>query len=139
MRGGDPLMPAQILSGKFNRRVRLLRPSVTRDASGQEVTTYTTVATVWAAIDQTSNSARGQGRERFLAQKVVAEADARIRVRFSRALAPADTTWIVERDDTATSPATLIQYRVVEPPLRPQDGRQEIHFICRRFDTGEKV
>lgn len=65
-----------LAAGSLNRRITLQAPVVTRDAYGGAVTTWSDVATVWAAVIPM------RGRELFAAQQVVALAEIKIRMRY---------------------------------------------------------
>lgn len=115
-------------AGRLNRRIVLQRPTLTQDGAGQAVRGWTDVATVWAALEP------ARGRRTFDAQKVTADCDVVIRIRFR---ADVDATWRIQQTDRATSPATTKHFRIVAPPDRPHDGRSELVLYCKHFNTGE--
>ena len=63
-------------SGDLRRRITIQRPSVTMDSYGQPVTTWTDVATVWAAIEPAT------GRELLAAQAMNLEQPTTITIRW---------------------------------------------------------
>lgn len=68
-------------AGMLTRRLILQRRVETQDASGDPVATWTTMATVWAAIEPL------RGREALISGGINAELDTRITVRWSPLLA----------------------------------------------------
>lgn len=71
-------------AGKYRHQVYLQAPAKTFDTEGQEVVTWTTVATVWAEIVPLT------GREYFQAKAVNAEIADRVTLRYRRGI---KTTW----------------------------------------------
>lgn len=71
-------------AGKLRHRVDLQRVAVTRDTHGDQVKTWTTLATVWASIEPLS------GREFLSASQVMADVTARIKIRGGIDLTPKD-------------------------------------------------
>lgn len=63
-------------SGRLNRRVTLKKFAITRGTAGGFIETWTTLKTVWAAVEPLS------GRELIQAQQLGSEADIRIRLRY---------------------------------------------------------
>ena len=63
-------------AGKMDRRITLLRRTLTRNAQGEQVNTFTEYATVWAEKRDVT------GREYFAAQQVIAENTARFFIRY---------------------------------------------------------
>jgi SPP1 family predicted phage head-tail adaptor len=63
-------------AGRLDRRVTVLRRTLTRNAYGEQVETFDTYVTVWAQkLDVT-------GREFFAAQTTIAEGTTRFRLRY---------------------------------------------------------
>lgn len=69
-------------AGNLRNRIVVQDKSVTQNAYGEEVITWTAVASVWAAIEPL------MGREFMAAQQVQAEVTTRIRLRYISGLAP---------------------------------------------------
>jgi SPP1 family predicted phage head-tail adaptor len=63
-------------SSRLNRRVTIQQPSTTQDAYGQPVTTMTTVATVYAAVEPLT------GRALFAAKQAQSEVSCKITIRY---------------------------------------------------------
>lgn len=70
-----------MIAGPLDRRVTLRRATVATNDLGEEVQTWTNLATVWASRAEVSN------RERFAAQETGSELVARYRIRYSQAVA----------------------------------------------------
>lgn len=71
-------------AGKYRHRVEIQAPAKSYDSEGQQLTTWTTVATVWAEIIPLT------GREYFQAKAVNAEITHRVVMRYRRGM---KTTW----------------------------------------------
>jgi SPP1 family predicted phage head-tail adaptor len=69
-------------SSKMDRLITIQTRTVTRSASGQEIVTWTDLATIWAEKIE-----RG-GREFLAASQVVAELDAIFKIRYRDGLNP---------------------------------------------------
>ena len=80
--------------GLKTRRLAIEQPVDGTDAHGDVLTTYTTVATVWASIEPL------RGEERFEAQQVTADVSHRIRIRWARDLAAMTPKWRLRLGDT---------------------------------------
>jgi SPP1 family predicted phage head-tail adaptor len=63
-------------AGRLNRRVIIQSLSTTQDAYGQPISTMTTVATVWAAVEPLS------GRALFAAKQAQSEISVKITIRY---------------------------------------------------------
>lgn len=63
-------------AGKLDRRVEIKVKTATRNSFGEEVISYTTLATVWAEVLPVT------GREFYTAQQFVPEAQLKMRIRF---------------------------------------------------------
>lgn len=72
----------------YNKRVQIQSPGGTSDAYGERATTWTTVATVWAAIMQPAFSIGA--RELLAAGALHGELTHRVQVRYTAALAAAE-------------------------------------------------
>lgn len=69
-------------AGQLRQRVTIQEKSVTRNSYGEEVITWSDVATVWASVEPLS------GREFLDAQRAGAEVTTRIRIRYRSGIAP---------------------------------------------------
>ena len=69
-------------AGQLNKRVSIERPGSAQSETGQVVDGWSTVATVWAAIQPLS------GRELFAAQQLQARADLLVRIRYLAGVEP---------------------------------------------------
>ena len=76
----------RLRAGKYCHQVYLQAPAKTYDAEGQEVITWTTVATVWAEVVPLT------GKEYFAAKAVNSELTHRVTIRYRRNV---KTTWRV--------------------------------------------
>jgi len=65
-----------ISAGKLDQRVTLQAKSASRAANGEEVVTWTDVATVWASVQQL------RGKEFFAGAQMQDEIDVRVRLRY---------------------------------------------------------
>jgi SPP1 family predicted phage head-tail adaptor len=69
-------------SGKLDRLITIQSASVAQNAYGEEILTWSTLATVWAQF------LPGGGSERFTSQQVYAEAQARFIIRYRTDVTP---------------------------------------------------
>lgn len=69
-------------AGRLNQRVTLQQRTAGVDALGQELTTWSDVATVWAEVQPL------RGREYFAAGQMQATVDVRIRIRWRAGVVP---------------------------------------------------
>lgn len=76
-------------SARLSKMVWVQRPGGARDAVGGRLTTWTTVAEAWAAVEPLT------GREAFLAAERQAASSHLVTLRFARALAGIDASWRV--------------------------------------------
>ena len=109
-------MACKYPSPAYNRRVSLQSPGGASDAYGERVTTWTTVATVWAAIMPLG------ARELLAAGAIHGELTHRVQVRYSPAIAAADSSWRL-----------LYGSRVLVltgPPRNINEGNRIIEFLC---------
>lgn len=71
-------------AGKMDRQITLQRKYVTENESGEQIETWTDIATVWAQkIDM-------RGSERFTASQTVAQVDTKFKIWYRRGLTPID-------------------------------------------------
>ncbi len=69
-------------AGRLNTRITIEQPSESRSATGAVVTTWSTLATVWAEVVPL------RGREFYAAQAVQAETDVKYRIRWRDDVTP---------------------------------------------------
>ena len=69
-------------AGKLRHRVTIKQKSTTRDAAGGEVVAWTTFATVWGSVEPM------RGQEYLEANRVGAQVDTRIRIRYASGVLP---------------------------------------------------
>lgn len=103
-------------AGKKRHLVQLQSPAGSRDAVGERVTTWTTVASVWAAIEPIG------ARELFAAAQAQAATTHRVRVDYSTAIAAIDGSWRV-----------LFGSRVLVIDGKPrniEERNREIELLC---------
>lgn len=105
-----------IESGRLNQRVTLQSPAGSRDALGERVTTWTDVATVWAAIEPLST------RETFAAAQAQSEATHRVTVRYSTTTAAIGPEWRV-KFGTRLMP-------LVGRPRNVREAKDIIELLC---------
>ena len=73
-----------MMAGRLDRRITLQRKTVTQDEYGQEIETWTDLATVWAEKRDM------KGSERWQAQQKVAEVETTWRIRWRDGITPLD-------------------------------------------------
>lgn len=73
-----------MIVGKLRHKVKLQHRSENQATDGSVTYSWTTYATVWAAINPIS------GKEAFIAQQVKAEANFEIEIRYNSAVIPSD-------------------------------------------------
>ena len=71
-----------VTPGELRDRVTIERKTVTQAANGEPVTTWATIAELWAKVQQLT------GREQIAAQQVQSPADARFVIRRRSGIAP---------------------------------------------------
>ena len=100
-------------AGDLRNRVVIQNRTATQDTYGGEVPTWSTVATVWAAVEPMT------GREFLEGRTLEATVDTRIRIRYRSGLAPdMRVTW-----DGHTYDVLAV--------LEVKSRRREIHLMCR--------
>lgn len=82
----------RLLSGRLDRRITLLRKSVTTGDFNDEVVTWSPIATVWAEKKDISD------RERLQARETTAEITTRFRIRWSQVVRYVDPEHRIEYD-----------------------------------------
>lgn len=103
--------------GALNRRVIIQSPAGTRDSYGERTTTWTNVATVWAAIEPLSV------RETFAAAQMQAATTHRVTIRYSALLAAIDASWRVSYDSRV--------FVLTGPPRNLGEANQWLELLCQ--------
>lgn len=100
-------------AGKRNQRITIERKTVTRNALGEEVDTWATLAPVWAEAHPT------RGREFFAAAQMQARADVMFRILYRSDVTEEDrVVWKGERHD------------IVAPPVDVAGAREVTELYC---------
>lgn len=111
-----------LAAGLYNRRVVIEQPVEVRDPNYSAVTrTWTTLATVWAAVEPL------QGRELERNREMGSEISLRVRIRYSSAVAGVSSKMRI------SSGAAKYEVQAV---INPLDARQELHLLCAEFRHG---
>ena len=71
-----------VMAGKLRHRITLQTPVEARNGYNEAITTWSTVATVWASVEPIS------GREFFAAEHVQSEVTHRVRMRWQSGITP---------------------------------------------------
>lgn len=109
-------MGCKYSSPAFNRRITVQSPAGSRDAYGERTTTWTDVATVWAAVMPLSV------RELLAGGAIHGELTHRVQVRYSAALAVADASWRIMLG---------ARIMVMTGPVRNiNEGNRVLEFLC---------
>jgi SPP1 family predicted phage head-tail adaptor len=77
-----------MMSGRLDRQITLQEPTTSQNSYGEQTTTWSDSATVWAQVQQQS------GREMFAAGKL-AEVDMLFKIRYRSSV---DETWRISYD-----------------------------------------
>lgn len=113
-------------SGRLRHRVVLQQkssPSPEQDAYGQVIHSWSTVATVWGAIEPITTST-AFGFERTLAAQTRAEAEVRIVIRYSSEVSGVDETWRVTHGGKKYAIKAVISEELHSRP------NQTIELLC---------
>jgi len=102
-----------VRAGRLRHQVTLQKPVTNQDTYGQDVATWTDVATVWAGVEPL------KGREFYDAQQVNAELSVRVVIRYRSDVA---ATWRVKHGDRA--------YAIQQPPIDPDMRHRELQLMC---------
>lgn len=108
-------------AGKLDRRVVLKEKVVTKDSYGQEVITWTEIATVWGEVQPLT------GREFMEGRQMQAEVSTRVRIRYRTGIEPEDRAEV-------TLDGSVIVYDILAVLPYGMD-RREIHLMCREIDA----
>ena len=103
-------------AGRLRHRVVIQQPNPTTDTFGQPVKGWSTVATIWAAVEPLN------GREYFTAQQMNAETKVRIRIRYGSELSSITAAWRVTYGGKT--------YDIIEI-IQPKEINQEIILMCK--------
>lgn len=103
-------------AGDLRQRVTIQYKTVTKDAYGQEVITWTDLATVWASVEPLS------GREFMEGRQETAEVNTRIRIRQRTGIEP---------EQRAVWGSVIYNILAV---ILIQTRNREIHLMCREID-----
>lgn len=71
-----------MITGRMRRRVTIQEKTVTRGSTGEELVTWSTVATVWAAVEPLN------GREYLESRQTQANVDTRVTIRYRSGMEP---------------------------------------------------
>lgn len=100
-------------AGSLNRRVAILAPSVTQDASGQQTSTYTALYECWASIRIAT------GKEVYAASGFVSQLSHIVTLRY-----PAVTI----------TPGCKVAYEArtfrIQAVSDPDEGRKQLNLLC---------
>ena len=103
-------------AGDLRHRVTIKAKSVARDDYGQETITWTTFATVWAAVEPLT------GKDYIAGQQLEAAVDTRIRLRDLSGVVP--TMRVIFGSHT---------YDVKSPPIHLLEKGREMHLMCEEI------
>ena len=107
--------------GELRHRVTIQEKTVSIDAYGGEVVTWSTVVTVWAAVEPLS------GREFLEGRRQENEINYRIRIRYREGLTPSmRVVW----GSTTSGGARAFD---IEAVIERASGRREIWLMCREI------
>lgn len=101
-----------VASGRLNQRVTLQSKAVTRDAIGTEVVSWSTVATLWAAVDPV------RGREFISLRAAQSDITTRITIRYRSGV----TSAMRVLHDGA-------EYNIREV-INPRSGNESLELMC---------
>ena len=104
-------------AGRLRHRVTIQEKVVTRDTFGEEVITWTDVATVWGSVEPM------RGREFMEGRQVEAEVSTRIRIRYF----PDG----VEPEDRVSYDGRVFDILAV---IEVEERHREMQLMCREID-----
>lgn len=102
-------------AGKLRHRITIQEPITARNGFNEAITTWVTVATVWASVEPIS------GREFFAAEHVQSEITHRIRVRYRAGIAP--TMRVVFNG----------RYLMIESVINYGERGTDLQLMCRQM------
>ena len=102
-------------AGTLRHEVTIQQKSVTRDAYGAEVITWTVLENVWASIEPIS------GREYFMSQQTQSVVDTKITIRYLSGIHPYDRV--------------LYGTRIydIQTIINPNEKNESLTLMCREF------
>jgi SPP1 family predicted phage head-tail adaptor len=100
-------------AGRLRHRVTIQEPVVARNGYNEAITTWSTVATVWASVEPLS------GREFFAAEHVQSEITHRVKMRYRSGVAP---TMRVVHDG---------RYLMVEAVINYAERGTDLQLMCK--------
>ena len=107
-------------AGKLRHRINLLRPVITQNSYGEDVTVWSTDKPVWASIDPL------RGDEYYEAMRIKSNATYKIRIRYTTLSA-----------STLIGPKCKIekisderQFNIVSPPMNFQERNIYLDILC---------
>lgn len=110
-------------SGNLRQRVQIQNFTQAQDDYGQPIETWSTAATVWAAVEPL------RGSEFFAAQQVQSDTDVKIRIRY--------------RDDITIDTKSRVLHEThtydVMNVLHVSERHRELHLMCKeRHQDGDR-
>ncbi len=102
-------------AGRLRHRITIQEPVTARNGFNEAITTWVTVATVWASVEPIS------GREFFAAEHVQSEITHRIRVRYRAGIAP--TMRVVFNG----------RYLMIESVINYGERNTDLQLMCREM------
>jgi SPP1 family predicted phage head-tail adaptor len=96
-------------AGDLNKRVELQIPTTSTNSMGETILTYTTRATVWAAVEPMS------GRLLFEAQQANSQVQGRVRIRYRTDIKP---TWRIKYGTRYLEILSIVNYKEANDDLQ---------------------
>lgn len=90
-------------AGSLTERVAVEEPLTTQDDTGEEITTWSPVASVWGAVEPLT------GREKLQAGQVGATMDTRFRIRWTPAMERINAKWRLTHDEVIYNIVSVAQ------------------------------
>lgn len=103
-------------AGELNKKVTLQHKNVTKNAFGEEIVTWSTIASVWASIQSIKD------REYFESQQIQNELTTRIIIRYRTGLKPYDRVVYGKRI-----------FEIVSQPININTANTQLHLMCREL------
>jgi SPP1 family predicted phage head-tail adaptor len=103
-------------AGRLRRRLTVDEPITSRNDTGEELVTWVTRGTIWAAIEP------GKGKEDLVANQITADTDTRIVVRWSGFSNGINAKWRFVHQG--------VKYNI-ESISHKNLGQREIEFMCK--------
>lgn len=105
-------------AGSLKRRICIQSQSTTQDASGQPVSTWTTVLNTWASIHAAS------GKEVYAASGFISELSHVLTIRYP-ALTVNSTMRVLYRS----------RIFIIQAVSDPDEGRRQLNLLCKELNT----